>query len=104
MIDELKDINVIDRLLDENDEEPVTLYDENDKETEFEQVAIIPLDEKIYVILKPITKIEGVADDEGLVFVIEEIDDEDMLVLVDDDEIINKVFDVYYQLLKEDEE
>ena len=99
MIDELKDINVIDRLLDENDEEPVTLYDENDKETEFEQVAIIPLDEKIYVILKPITKIEGVADDEGLVFVIEEIDDEDMLVLVDDDEIINKVFDVYYQLL-----
>ena len=74
MIDELKDINVIDRLLDENDEEPVTLYDENDKETEFEQVAIIPLDEKIYVILKPITKIEGVADDEGLVFVIEEID------------------------------
>lgn len=104
MIDELKDINVIDRLLDENDEEPVTLYDENDKETEFEQVAIIPLNEKIYVILKPITKIEGVADDEGLVFVIEEIDDEDMLVLVDDDEIINKVFDVYYQLLKEDEE
>ena len=104
MIDELKDINVIDRLLDENDEEPVTLYDENDKETEFEQVAIIPLDERIYVILKPITKIEGVADDEGLVFVIEEIDDEDMLVLVDDDEIINKVFDVYYQLLKEDEE
>lgn len=104
MIDELKDINVIDRLLDENDEEPVTLYDENDKETEFEQVAIIPLEEKIYVILKPITKIEGVADDEGLVFVIEEIDDEDMLVLVDDDEIINKVFDVYYQLLKEDEE
>lgn len=104
MIDDLKDINVIDRLLDENDEEPVTLYDENDKETEFEQVAIIPLEEKIYVILKPITKIEGVADDEGLVFVIEEIDDEDMLVLVDDDEIINKVFDVYYQLLKEDEE
>ena len=92
------------RPLDENDEEPVTLYDENDKETEFEQVAIIPLEEKIYVILKPITKIEGVADDEGLVFVIEEIDDEDMLVLVDDDEIINKVFDVYYQLLKEDEE
>ena len=78
MIDELKDINVIDRLLDENDEEPVTLYDENDKETEFEQVAIIPLEEKIYVILKPITKIEGVADDEGLVFVIEEIDDEDI--------------------------
>lgn len=103
MLDELKELDVIGRLLDENDEDPVTLYDENDKETEFEQVAIIPIDEKIYVILKPITKIEGVADDEALVFVIDEIDDEDMLVLVDNDEIINEVFDVYYKLLEEDE-
>ena len=103
MLDELKELDVIGRLLDENDEDPVTLYDENDKETEFEQVAIIPIDEKIYVILKPITKIEGVADDEALVFVIDEIDDEDMLVLVDDDKIINEVFDVYYKLLEEDE-
>ena len=103
MLDELKELDVIGRLLDENDEDPVTLYDENDKETEFEQVAIIPIDEKIYVILKPITKIEGVADDEALVFVIDEIDDEDMLVLVDDDKIINEFFDVYYKLLEEDE-
>jgi len=96
-----EEVDVIDRLLDENDEDPVTLYDEENNETKFEQVAIIPLDEKIYCILKPITKIEGVADDEALVFVIEEIDDEDCLVMVDDDKIINKVFEKYYKLLEE---
>ena len=37
----------IEMLLDENNTENLKLYDENNKETEFEQVAIIPLDEKI---------------------------------------------------------
>ena len=91
----------IDKILDEECTENIVLYDENNKETEFEQVALIPKDEKIYVILKPVTKIEGVADDEALVFVIEEIEDEDCLVIVDDEQIIIEVFDDYYKLLEE---
>ena len=90
----------IEMLLDENNTENLKLYDENNKETEFEQVAIIPLDEKIYAILKPVTKIGGVNDDEALVFVIEEIDDEDCLVIVDDEAVVDKVFKEYYELLK----
>ena len=95
------DISPIEKILDENNEEPITLYDEENREIEFDQVAVIPLNEKIYVILKPITEIEGVADDEALVFVIEEIEDEDTLVLVDDEQIIDLVFDEYYKLLDE---
>ena len=95
------DISPIEKILDENNEEPITLYDEENREVEFDQVAVIPLYEKIYVILKPITEIEGVADDEALVFVIEEIEDEDTLVLVDDEQIIDLVFDEYYKLLDE---
>jgi ribosome assembly protein YihI (activator of Der GTPase) len=92
----------IEMLLDENNTENIKLYDENNKETEFEQVALIPLDDdRIYVILKPVTKITGVNDDEALVFVIEEIDDEECLVIVDDEDIVDKVFDEYYALLKE---
>lgn len=90
----------IEMLLDENNTENLKLYDENNKETEFEQVAIIPLDEKIYAILKPVTKIVGVNDDEALVFVIEEIDDEDCLVIVDDETVVDRVFKEYYELLK----
>ena len=95
------DISPIEKILDENNEDPITLYDEENREIEFDQVAVIPLNEKIYVILKPITEIEGVADDEALVFVIEEIEDEDTLVLVDNEQIIDLVFDEYYKLLDE---
>lgn len=90
----------IEMLLDENNTENLKLFDENNRETEFEQVAIIPLDEKIYAILKPVTKIVGVNDDEALVFVIEEVDDEDCLVIVDDESVVDRVFKEYYDLLK----
>ena len=90
----------IEMLLDENNTENLKLYDENNKETEFEQVAVIPYNGKVYALLKPVTKIVGVNDDEALVFVIEEIDDEDCLVIVDDEKIVDEVFKEYYELLK----
>lgn len=92
----------IDKILDENNSDPIVLYDENNKETKFDQVAVIPLYEKVYVILKPLTKIAGLADDEALVFVIEEIDDEDCLVIEDDMKIVDEVFKEYYELLKQE--
>ena len=100
--EEEKTVSQIELLLDENNTDNIKLYDENNKETEFEQVAIIPIDDKIYAILKPITEITGVSDDEALVFVIEEIDDEEVLVVVDDEELVDKVFNEYYALLKEE--
>ena len=57
---------------------------------------------KVYVILKPLSKIAGVNDDEALVFVVEEIDDEDCLVICDDMKIVDEVFKEYYILLKEE--
>ena len=90
----------IEMLLDENNTENLKLYDENNKETEFEQIAVIPHNGKVYTLLKPVTKIVAVNDDEALVFVIEEIDDEDCLVIVDDEKIVDEVFKEYYELLK----
>ena len=78
----------IELLLDENNTENLKLYDENNKETEFEQVAVIPMNEKVYAILKPVTKIVGVNDDE------------DCLVSVDDEKVVDDVFKEYYELLK----
>ena len=77
----------IEKLLDENNDENLFLYDENDNAVEFEQVAVIPYCEKVYAILSPVQKIEGVADDEAFVFVIEEI--------------IDAIFVEYYKLLDE---
>ena len=92
----------IEMLLDDDNTDNLILFDEDNRETEFEQIAVIPLDERIYAILKPVTEVVGVNDDEALVFVIEEIDDEDCLVIVDDQKIVDEVFDEYYKLLEEE--
>ena len=97
-----REISAIEKIFDENNSDPIVLYDENNKETKFDQVAVIPLYEKVYVILKPLSKIVGVNDDEALVFVVEEIDDEDCLVICDDMKIVDEVFKEYYILLKEE--
>lgn len=94
-----KEKSVIDRIFDENDNDPVVLYS-NDKAIEYDQVAIIMLDGGIYVMLAPITKIEGINDDEAFVFSVEENNEEKSLLLITDSEILDKVFDEYYKLLE----
>ena len=95
-------LSPIDMLLDENNTENLKLYNEENQEVEFEQIALVPIEDKTYAILKPVETMEGVADDEALVFVIDEIDDEDCLVIVEDDKIIDDVFEEYYKLLNEE--
>jgi hypothetical protein len=94
-------LSPIDMLLDEKNVENLKLYNEENQEVEFEQIALVPLEEKTYAILKPAETMEGIGEDEALVFVIDEIDDEDCLVIVEDDNIIDKVFEEYYKMLKE---
>ncbi len=95
--------NAIERLLDENDLGTIVLFDENDKEVEFEQIAIIPYEDEVYAILKPVKEMEGVAEDEAIVFLLDADDDsDDVLSVVEDDAVIDAVFDAYYKLLDED--
>ncbi|MBO5102591.1 MAG: DUF1292 domain-containing protein [Clostridia bacterium] len=95
--------NPILKLLDPENNDPITLYDENEKPVEFEQIALIPYNEKLYAILKPIEKMDGVADDEAIVFSFEEDDNnEDQLLVVEEsDAIIDEVFAIYNKLLDE---
>lgn len=94
-----QNVSLVDLLLDPDCETPIKLMDEKGEELSFDQIAVIPVDDKLYAILKPITKIEGVADDEALVF---EIDvEEDTIVVCYDFDIVDKVFDGYYKLLNE---
>lgn len=102
--------NPIDCLFDEDNTDPIVLFNEKGEKVEFEQIALIPLEEKeekIYAILKPIEQMEGVGNDEALVFEVvegETEDDEEYLNLVSDLDIIDKVFDVYNKLMDEEDE
>lgn len=92
----------IDMLLDENNSEPITLYNEKEEAVSFEQVALIPLRHELYVILKPVGEYQGVGEDEALVFVLEEELGERVLAVVEDDGIIDAVFEEYYALLRKE--
>ena len=98
-------LNPIDQLYDPNNNDPITLFDNNQNPVKFDQIALIPLDEtqSVYAILKPLFDDEGLGEDEALVFEIveDEENDEESIVIVQDDKIINKVFDVYYELVKQ---
>lgn len=105
MEEENFELSPIDKLFDDNNTDPIVLFNEKGEEVSFEQIALIPLEEKIFAILKPMEKTEGVGEDEALVFeVVEgETDDEECLNLVSDMEIIDKVFNVYNELIDEKE-
>ncbi len=101
----MEEKNPIEALLDPQNAENIKLYDENDKEIEFEQIALIPLNNSVYTILKPATKMEGVEDDEAVVF--ELVDDEengDTLNIVMEEEVVNQVFDEYKKMIEADNE
>lgn len=99
----MEDKSLIEILLDENNNDDIVLYDENDKATTFAQIAIIPIDEELYVILKPVDEVEGIEDDEALVFKVNEDDEENPLELCVDMKMADKVFKEYYKLLDENE-
>ena len=99
---EAKEVNPIDAMFDANNQDNIVLYNENDEPVEFEQIAIIPLENAVYAILKPVKKIEGVADDEAFVFeIVEDEETGDALRLVEDDKIIDAVFADYNKLFDE---
>ena len=98
----VQDIDIVDVLLDEDNEDPITLYDENSKPIRFDQVAVIPLEERLFAILKPLDEVKGVADDEAIVFAINENEGGETTLMVETDEpLAMRVFDEYYKLLDE---
>lgn len=93
-------LSPIDMLMDENNTDNIVLFNEDDQAVEFEQIAIVSIQERVCALLKPVLSMAGIADDEALVFSIEEIDGEDCLVVVEDDETVDQVFEEYYKMLR----
>jgi len=94
----------IDKLYDENNNEDICLYNEKGEVIAFEQIALIPIAEATYCILKPRIPMEGLGEDEGLVFEIctDELTQTEMLKLVVDEAVIDDVFAIYDSLMEED--
>ena len=83
----------------------VILNDEDGNEVKFEFLDLVELDNEEYVVLLPMTE-EG-EEDEGEVVIlkVEDTDDEseeESYVSIDDEEILNKVFEIFKEKLKDD--
>ena len=96
-----ENVSPVEALLDPDNDDNIILYNENNEAVEFIQIAIICLDNVLYPILKPAQPMEGLSEDEALVFVISEVDGEEALLLENDDAVIDAVFEDYYRLLRE---
>lgn len=101
-----KSKDLLDILLDQDNKDPIVLADEQGRKLAFEQVAIIPYDVEddkiLYVVLKPITKIKGIAEDEAVVFKVIEDKIGNAILRVEDDELIAiEIFNKYYDMLEE---
>ena len=95
-----EEMSVVDMLLDPDNEAQITLVNDKGQLIKLDQIAIIPLKDQLYAILKPITKVEGVGEDEALVFRVDV--EEDTIEIVNDFKLVDKVFDRYYDLLKKE--
>ena len=101
-----RQVDLLDVLLDQDNKEPIVLMDENGKQMTFEQVAVIPYEvrkeKRLYCVLKPLDKIEGIGDDEAIVFLVDTDDEGNSIIRIEEDEeIAIAVFDKYYDLLEE---
>ena len=95
----------MDEMLDEEfADDIITLTTESGEEVDFVEIAGIAHKGKFYAILQPVELLDGMDDDEALVFeVVRNADGSDGFNVVLDDEIIDAVFAEYNRLLDEAE-
>ena len=86
------------------DDDIVTLLSASGEEIDFIEIAGIVYNGNFYAVLQPVELLEGMEDDEALVFrVTQNEQGEDKFEIELDDEIINAVFEEYNRLLDERE-
>ena len=89
--------------LDEELDNIIILNDEDGNEVQFEFLDLIELDGEEYVVLLPT---EGEEDEDGEVVILKvedtDSEDEESYVSVDDQEVLNKVFEIFKEKFKDE--
>ena len=105
--EEVQAEDLLDILLDKDNKEPITLMDEKGKQISFEQIAMIvhevKKEKKLFAILKPVDKIEGISENEAIVFLVDQDKNGNTILKIEEDEdVAIDVFDDYYDLLEDE--
>ena len=89
--------------MDEELDNIIVLNDENGEEVEFEFLDLVELDGEEYIVLLPIEEDD---EDQGEVVILKvedtDSEEEESYVSVDDEEILNKVFEMFKEKFKDE--
>lgn len=95
--------------MEENNEELdniIVLNDENGNEVKFEFLDLVELDDEEYVVLLPVTEEGEEEEGEVVILKVEDTDDEnsdeESYVSVEDENVLNKVFEIFKEKFKDD--
>lgn len=93
--------NNVDEELDDN---IIILNDEDGKEVRFEFLDLIELDNEQYVVLLPAEDKQGEEPGEVVILQVEdtENDEEESYISVEDEEVLNKVFEMFKEKFKDE--
>ncbi len=84
----------------------VILNDENGNEVKFEFLDLVELDNEEYVVLLPVTEEGEEEEGEVVILKVEDTDDEnsdeESYVSIEDEEVLNKVFEIFKEKFKDD--
>jgi len=82
----------------------IVLNDENGEEVPFEFLDLIELDGEEYVVLLPVEEDEEELDGEVVILKVEdtESEEEESYVSVEDEEVLNKVFEMFKEKFKDE--
>ena len=90
--------SIIEKILDENNHDYINTYDDYGNPIQFEQIAVVSVEEELFVILRENS--DDVPYDEVLVFRIVMNETNQELLLEENEEVVEEVFEKYYQLQK----
>ena len=83
----------------------IILNDEDGNEVKFEFLDLIELDEEEYVVLLPVTEEGEEEEGEVVILKVEDTDedsDEESYVSIEDEDTLNRVFEIFKEKFKDD--
>lgn len=88
-----------------DDEEIITLFDDENNPIDFYEVAVVEYEDELYALLQPAEEVEGIAEDEVVIFRIEETegDEDNFFYPVEDDAVAEAVFEEYLRVASDSE-
>ena len=80
----------------------IILNDEDGNEVQFEFLDLIDYDEEEYVVLLPVEEDSEDEIGEVVILKVEQTEDEESYIGVEDEEILNKVFEIFKEKFKDE--